>query len=330
MTLDEIKKLAAAGKFPPVCLVVGSERVLAERAIRALKTVALADSPQGFNDDLFHGSGSLSARSVLNAARTLPMMAKSRFVLVRSLDAISASELDLFIAYAQAPCPETCLVLSGEKLDGRGKLGKLARERGFLVECEPPKPAQMADLARAEAEARGHAIDQEAAHALADALGPDLSALDDAIERLSLYVGAGKPIEVSHVDACVAHARTESIWSLIDAVGARDARTALTAAASLLQDREPPLRILALVARQLRTVARMRDALASGLRAQEAAVKAGAPPFKARELSAAASRFDDHKLRRAFQIVAETDLALKGSKVPGGRVLEGALLELCR
>jgi DNA polymerase-3 subunit delta len=330
VTLDEIKKLASAGKFPPLCLVIGSERVLAERAIRALKTAALAESPQGFNDDLFQGSGALSARSVINAARTLPMMARSRFVLVRGLDAVPAAELDLLMAYAQAPCVETCLVLTGDKLDGRSKLGKLARDKGFLLECEPPKPAQMAELARSEAEARGHVLDYEAAHALADALGADLSALDDALERLSLYVGAGKPIEVTHVAACVAHARTESIWSLIDAVGARDVRTALTAASSLLQDREPPLRILALVARQLRTVARMRDALASGLRAQEAAVKAGAPPFKARELSAAASRFDDQKLRRAFQIVAETDLALKGSKVAGARVLEGALLELCR
>jgi DNA polymerase III delta subunit len=74
----------------------------------------------------------------------------------------------------------------------------------------------------------------------------------------------------------------------------------------------------------------MREALASGLGAQEAAVKAGAAPFKARELGAAAKKFDDRQLARAFRLIADADLALKGSKVPGPRVLERTLLELCR
>jgi hypothetical protein len=43
-----------------------------------------------------------------------------------------------------------------------------------------------------------------------------------------------------------------------------------------------------------------------------------------------AQRFDDLRLTRAFAVMAETDLALKGSKVAGPRVLEGALLALCR
>ena len=60
------------------------------------------------------------------------------------------------------------------------------------------------------------------------------------------------------------------------------------------------------------------------------AVKAGAAPFKARELGAAAKRFDDAQLARAFRLISEADLALKGSKVPGPRVLERTLLELCR
>jgi DNA polymerase-3 subunit delta len=142
-------------------------------------------------------------------------------------------------------------------------------------------------------------------------------------------VGEGAPILLEHVEQCVAHVRIESIWSLVDAVSARDAKTALASAASLLGDREPPLRILAMVARQLRAVAKMRDALASGLKPQEGAQKAGVPPFKARDFANAVRRFDDHKLARAFRLIAEADLALKGSKVPGPRVLERTLLALC-
>lgn len=322
-------KNAQAGKFPPVCVLTGSERVRLERALSALKKVALGDGPSGFNDDLFQGNG-LSAQTVINAARTLPMMAQSRFVLVRNVDAMASAEQDALAAYVAKPSPETCLVLVAEKLDGRTKLAKTARDAGALHECEPPRPGDMPELARSEAQSRGHSLSPQAADALSEALGADLAALTDALDRLSLFVGEGQAIEAGHVAACVAHARTESIWSLVDAVSAKDAATALTAASSLLADREPPLRILALVARQLRTVARMRGALASGLKPQEAAQKAGAPPFKARDLTAAAKRFDDAQLKRAFQLVAEADLALKGSKVPGPRVLERTLLQLCR
>jgi DNA polymerase-3 subunit delta len=319
---------AAAG-IPPVVVIVGSERALAERAVGALRAFVLGQGPAGFNDDLFQGQG-LSAQSVIGVARTLPMFGARRLVLVRNADAIGSAELELLGAYLQKPSPETLLVMVAEKLDGRSKFAKLARDAGAWFEAEPPRQHEMAQLAEREAQARGHRISGEASAALADALGPDLSALDDALERLSLFVGAGRPIELEHVERCVAHARIESIWTLVDAVGQRDESKALAAASSLLGDREPPLKILALVARQLRSVAKMRDALKSGLGPQEAAQRAGVPPFKARELAQAVRRFDERTLVRAFALIAEADLALKGSKVPGPRVLERTLLALCR
>jgi len=73
----------------------------------------------------------------------------------------------------------------------------------------------------------------------------------------------------------------------------------------------------------------MRSALQSGLRPQEAAQKAGAPPFKARDLAQLAGRFRADELARAFALIAQADLDLKGSRVPGPRVLERTLVALC-
>jgi DNA polymerase III subunit delta len=328
IAIEQLIAEAQAGKLPAVCLLIGSERWLIERAVTALRVAALGQGPNGFNDDLFQGQGLVAQRAVA-AARTLPMLAARRFVLVRNLDAAAPAELDVLAEYLRAPSPDSCLVLVGEKLDGRAKLAKQARELGACFEAEPPRLYEMPRIALREAELRGHALSEQGAQALADALGPDLAALDDALERLSLFVGAGQPIDERAVETCVAHVRTESVWSLVDAVGERNARQALAAAASLLTDREPPLRILALVARQLRILAKLRAELASGLKPQEATQRAGAPPFKARELCAMAKRFDDAQLARAFRVIAETDVALKGSKVPGARVLEGAVLALC-
>jgi len=326
MNIDSLIADARAGKYPPIVVLTGAERFLVERAVGLLKGAALGDGPTGFNDDVFHGRG-LDAKRVSAAARTLPMMGNARFVLVR--DAHQAKDLDALVEYLDDPSPTTCVVLSADKLDGRSRFVKAAKKKKVLVEAKSIKAGQLRRFATGEAEARGHALKGPAAQALVDSIGADLAAIDDALERLSLFVGDEKDIELADVEACVTRVRTDSIWALVDAVSDRNLQRALAAAGSLLADREPPLRILAMVARQLRMVAKMRQALAEGLAETEAAKRAGAPPFKARELKAAARRFKMNDLKYAFRTLAQADLALKGAKRPPGRVLEEAILALC-
>ncbi len=320
---------ARAGRFAPVYVLTGTERFLIERAVSLLKRASLGDGPPGFNDDLFHGASGLSGQKVVGAARTLPMMAQARFVLVRDVDKMSPSEQEPLAAYLADPSESTCLVLLATKLHGASRLAKAAKKAKALVDAKPLKGGGVRRFAVEEAKRRGHALAGRAADALVEAVGEDLAAVDDALERLSLYVGDGARIDTDAVEACVSRIAADSIWALVDAVSVRDTRTALAATGSLLANREPPLRILGMVARQLRIVARMRDALRSGLRGKDAALEAGAPPFKARELTESAKRFGARDLAGAFSVLAEADLALKGSKRPPDRVLEEAVLALC-
>lgn len=328
MDISDVIRAAREGQWKPVHVLVGEERFLVERAIELLKKATVGDGPRGFNDDVFHGRG-LEAKKVSAAARTLPMMATARYVLVRELEDVAAAELDKLADYLEDPSPSTCVVLTGEKLDGRTRFVKAAKKAGVLTEAKPMKAHEVGRFAVSEARDRGHALAGEAAEALVDAVGTDLSALDDALERLSLFVGGKNPIDFGAVEACVTRIRTDSIWALIDAVSARQTKKALAAAGSLLADREPPLKILALVARQLRMVARMREALEARLAPPEAAKRAGAPPFKARELAEATRRFSMSDLAYAFHVLSQADLALKGAKRPGDIVLEETILALC-
>jgi DNA polymerase-3 subunit delta len=282
----------------------------------------------GFNIELFDGKG-LEASRVISAARTLPMMADKRLVLVRRFDAMTPTEQNNLAAYLDDPSDTACFVMTADKLDGRSKLGKAAKKKGVLIDAKPLRGRELREFIRAEATARDHNIAPQAIETLLDAVGDDLAAIDDAMERLSLFVGAGQRIDAEAVMRCVTRIRVESIWSLVDAIGLKDRKKGVAAAQSLLDDREPPLRLLAMVARQLRIVARMREALSEGLRPQEAAKRAGAPPFKAGDLTESARRFTAESLGRAFELIAETDRALKGSKRPPDVILQDAVLELC-
>ena len=317
---------AQKGEFSPVHLLSGSERFFVDRAVAALRHAAVGVG-DAWNEQTFQGKGQ-TASAILEAARTLPMMARVRFVLVRNVDQLAPNEQDKLAAYIKDPADSACLVLLADKLDGRSRLAKTAKEQGVFTDAEPLKQNALLGFVNIEAKTRGLLLDPRAAAALVDAIGSDLPAIDDALERLSLYVGDGARITEQAVDVCVSRVRVESIWALVDAVSQRDRRTALRATASLLSDREPALRILAMVARQLRMVARMGDALQSGMSPPDAAKAAGAPPFKARDLATAAKRFGRADLGRAFAVLAATDLALKGSRRPHDAILEGAILEL--
>lgn len=317
------------GRYPPVCLLSGTERFLVERAVDLLRRASLGDGPAGFNDDLFHGSASFTAQRAIGAARTLPMMARARFVLIRDADQAPAAELEALASYLPAAVDSTCFVMTASKLDGRTKLALAATKAGVLYEAKPLKGPALRRFAAQEAERRGHALNARAAEALVTSLGDDLAAIDDAVERLSLYVGERRAIDEQAVEACVTRVAADSIWALVDAVSLRNGTKALHAVGSLLDNREQPLGILGMVTRQLRIVARMREALAKKLDDEAAAKEAGAPPFKARELKESARRFTSRDLASAFATLARTDLALKGSKVPPERVLEQAILELC-
>ncbi|MCB9657981.1 MAG: DNA polymerase III subunit delta [Polyangiales bacterium] len=327
-SLPQVIAAARDGRFQPVHVIVGEETLLIERAIAGLRRAAVGDGIPGFNDDSFDGRG-LDASVVVSAARTMPMMSDSRFVLVRNADALSAKDQETLASYVAAPCSSACLVLVAAKLDGRGKLSKVAKSSGFLNTAPVMKGAALRDFAVGEANTRGHTLAPDAAQALLDALGEDLSAIDDAVERLSLFVGPGQRIGMDAVEACVTRVRADSIWTLVDAISVKNTPLALGAASSLLADREPALRILAMVSRQLRMVAKMRQALGSGMSPEDAAREAGAPPFKARDLERAARRFTLPHLANAFSVVAETDGLLKGSRRPEDALLQEAVLRLC-
>ncbi len=327
-SINDVTKRATKGSLDPVYVLVGAERLLIDRAVDAVRRAVDAMGAPGFNVEVFDGKG-LEAAPVISAARTLPMMADMRMVLVRHADAMSPAEQTKLAEYLADPSDSSCLVLTASKLDGRAKLAKTAKKRGYLVEAKAPRGRQLREFIQAEASAREHNIAVQAVEALLDAVGDDLSAIDDAMERLSLFVGAGQRIDADAVMQCVTRVRVESIWSLVDAIGLKDRRKGIAAAQSLLDDREPPLRLLAMVARQLRIVARMREALSEGLRPQEAAKRAGAPPFKAGDLTESARRFTADSLGRAFALIAETDRALKRSKCPPEVILQSAVLELC-
>jgi DNA polymerase-3 subunit delta len=326
---------AKAGALLPVYVVSGEERLFRDEVVDALRTASLQGAIAAFNEDRFT-AGEADVEAIVAAARTAPMMAPRRFVLVRSAERWDAREsdaspFDRLAEYAAAPVDSTCLVIVATKIDGRRKLLALAKKQGFLVACEPLDDRVLPMWIRDRFATNGHAIEREAAELLAALSGPSLSSVGDAIERLSLYVGSGAAVDEAAIGACVARVRTEDTWALVDAVGARDLGRALRTLSDAYDPRERGLPLLGALAWSVRQLARYQAALEAGESADEAARRAGVfQPYRARELAAKSRAVRAKEVQRWILVLAETDLALKGSRRSPDAVLEEMLTRLCR
>ena len=346
MTPDEAIQRAERGDLLPVWLLTGEERLLRDQALAAITKSALAGGLAELNLDKFT-AGETPVDKVLAATRTVPMMAKKRVVLVRGLerwDAGASSDtsddeddgkalppLDRVAEYAKAPIDTTCLILVAHKLDGRRKLVTLAKKAGFLVDCAAVDRRQLPGWIKQRAEAKGHTIDQDTCELVAEVAGPDLSNLDDVLERLSLYVGPGKPITEDAVSVCVTRVKLADTWKLVDAASTKDLGKVLALFADVYDPRDRGLPLVGAIAWSLRQLLKLEAALKEGASTDEAARRAGIyPAFKARDLARKLKAFRPRELERWLVVVQETDVALKSSRRSADAILEEMFTRLCR
>jgi DNA polymerase-3 subunit delta len=149
---------------------------------------------------------------------------------------------------------------------------------------------------------------REAAQALVEAVGTDLRELATALDQLMSSVDG--PIEVVDVQRLFRGLETE-LWNFIDAVFDRDRSGAHARLQTLLARGENAIGITTALANQLRIIALVRgERRPAPALARELGVKEG----KLRRALRQAKNFGPEDIRRAFRLLADADVALKGGE----------------
>jgi DNA polymerase III subunit delta len=323
---------SASDSFAPAVLIVGPDFTLRDAALAELRERVLAGALREFNEDRFDlALSGIDPLAVIAAARTLPVMARARLVLVRGVDEKRAEKfLDGPLSeYLESPLETTCLVLEAESVDKRQKWVKRVAKIGQVIECTPPsRPNDVRRWIEGRMAQRGMKAQSGAAGTLFDLVGSDLDRLAMEIEKLSLYVGERGAIDADDVSELVGQMRPRAVYELCDAIGERRLANALRMVSEMSDQGQPPLMLLGALANHFRKLLRARE-----LRPLEAAAvqrKLGVHPFAAEKLVEQARRFDMRRLRQCLDAVRRTDLALKGGVPIGPRMaLERLVLAVC-
>ncbi len=205
-----------------------------------------------------------------------------------------------------------------EVLKGSHFLMKWAGQNPEKVLIKPfplPDPRDMPDWIIKEAATKNCRIKPDAAAELAQYVGNDtrLAALE--IEKLSLYVGGTRPVEIEDVMALSTSTSSATIWNLVDAIGQKSPHRAMLLFHQLLETKDVQFEIFPMIIRQFRLLLMAREVLDA--RGDEGLIikELGVAPYVARNLNKQAASFSMPKLEKIYYQLMKIE---EDSKSGGG------------
>ena len=327
---DALRKQIASAATDPVYLIVGDDDH--EKSLLALTLGEMVeDDLRAFNvERLYASDRSLSPATVVEAARTLPMLAPRRVIVVLQAEALLAPKrgravegadedddvtgdpLAPMLEYLAAPVPSTTLAFvfsapeAGQPPDSiplakNLKITKALAKAATVVVCSGLDGGKdPARWVQEQVRAAQLEIDGQAVRRLLELSGDDVGRLRADVEKLLLFAAGQSRVTIDHVSAVVgAPVYHGDDWALVRAIERGDAGAALRELAAALDHGGVPFQILGQLGYAVRT-----------------------PPPR--------GRFPARRVPAAVDALFRTDIAMKSSGGDPKVLLERLIVELCR
>lgn len=327
MSYEQFTQTIRAGRIPPILLLHGEEGYLVEQAARQVIAAVVPPEGRDFNLTVVYGR-ELKGNDLIEQARTLPVFAPRRLVVIRNVNEATADQLETFSAYLDDPVPETFLLATAASIDKRRKFFQKIAQVGEVVEFRRLYENQLPQFIRDRAREAGRTFAGPALKLFCRRVGNNLAEVMGELDKLTSYVGDREFYEEDDVAAVVSDTRVESVFALTDALGAGELAVALRLLGRLLDDGQPPLVILSMLIRHFRQLWKARELLSQGVPQKELSRRIGVNPYFLGGLLTQAKRCSDEQLREAFPRFLAVDLALKSGGDSRAQ-LEGLVFALC-
>lgn len=308
---------------PQLFLIAGPEQVLAQRALAStLEAVREPDTEIIRIDAQTYQTGELT----LHASPSL--FGGAKVLVVRDLDEGSDDLISEVAALTADPQPDVTLIAMHKGgVRGKKALDALKKAKARVIDA----PAMKSDRDKSafvtnEFRTAGRKITPEAVRSLLEAVGKDLSELASSCAQL--VADTTGTIDDSVVERYYGGKVEATGFRVADAAIAGNAPEALRLARHAMAGGLDPVPIVAVLASQLRQVARV--ATARGGSSASLAKVLGMAPWQIDRARAAARGWDGVRLGRAIQAVAAADFDVKGGGRDPEYAVEHAILTIAR
>lgn len=300
------------GSFKQVYLLFGEEEYLKNQYKNRLHRAILSEDDT-MNFSSFEGKG-VDVRQIIDQAETLPFFADHRMILIEQSGFFKNASPELAEYIPQIPA-ETILVFVEKDVDKRGKLYKAVQKKGRAVELgrQDEKTLQAWVLGMLKKEKR--TITRDALTLFLEKSGNDMENIANELEKLLTYTHGKDAVEYADVEEICTVTTESRVFDMIRAVAEKKQKQALDLYYDLLSLKEPPMRILFLIARQFNQMMQVKDLRERGYVASEIASKAGIAPFIVKKSLAQSAQFEMDELYRAVKDCVEAEEAVKTGRL---------------
>lgn len=324
--VGELRRDLARKPPAPVYVVEGEEPLLAQEAIDLLVEACIPKAARDFNFDTFAGDDE-AARNFLALAGAFPFMAERRLVVVRRFEKLRLAERDesALIEYLKSPNATTVLALVATKLDRRTSLAKLLDRHATGVEAGGLKDDALPGWVETRARSAGLTLEPAAAQRLVELAGPGLLELANEIEKLAVRY-AGARVRTEDVEATVGAHRAEEIWAINRALRPDNAGGFMRAFQRVMETDDEPVRLVAVLARHVNDLLRVRILLDRGPQTVGGLAKRlGRSPWQLEQQMGQAKAFTRAQLLLWLRNLQRAEVEMKSRPLPR-LALERALL----
>ena len=297
--------------FKKIYLLYGDEPFLVGSYKKKLREAITGGDTMNFN--YFEGKNP-DVREIISLADTMPFFADRRLILVDGSGFFKSAQEELAAYLPQMP-DTTCLVFAESEVDKRNRLYKRVKELGYAAELNKQDTAQLMQWAAGILGRDGRKVSRPVMEYFLERTGDDMENIRMELEKLVCYTMGRDVITKEDVDAVGTVHVTSRVFDMVAAIVAGNTKKAMDLYEDLLTLKEPPMRILFLIARQFNQLLQIKELTAAGKDKGAIASALKVPPFAVGKLTAQARAFTRDQILSWVTLCVETEEAVKTGRL---------------
>ena len=298
--------------FKQIYLLYGEERYL-RRQYRQKLQAALCSDGDTMNVHFYSGKD-VPVGEIIDLAETLPFLAEHRVIFI-SDSGLFKSGGEKLAEYLTSPCESTYFVFTESEVDKRSKLFKTVQSKGYAADFTVQDENTLKRWIAGTLGRDGKKITENTVQLIISKTGTDMDNIQMELEKLICYCMDRDVVTDADVEAVCTTRISNHIFDMINAIADRKQKAALELYYDLLALKEPPMRILFLIARQCNMLLQAKEMKLKGHDNRTIGSRLGVPPFIAQKVLNQASKFKTSTLRRAVQQCVEAETAVKTGRM---------------
>ncbi|MCI8888782.1 MAG: DNA polymerase III subunit delta [Hungatella sp.] len=307
-------------QFKPVYLLFGEETFLKKSYKNKMRQAMVGDDTMNFHQ--FEGKGT-DLREIISLADTMPFFGERRLILLEDTGFFKGSGGEELTGYLPRLPETTCLIFVESEVDKRSRLYKKVKDIGYTAELARQDVKQLSAWAGGILSKEGKKITGHTMEFFLSKTGDDMENIRMELEKLVSYTMGRDVITDQDVEEICTARVTNKIFDMVAAIATKKTRQAMELYEDLLTLKEPPMRILFLIARQFNQILQVKELMAQGMDRGTIASRLKMQPFVVGKVMPQARTFSREQILSYVNLCVDVEEAVKT-----GRLNERLAVEL--